>query len=236
MFDTQIPIYGIMILLSLLTNVVIVWIIYKKYNFTRDEIIGALVYENIGIIAGAKILTYFQTYKSYKEFDFWSLGFSSYGGVIGALFFLILFACQFKKSKKEMLFTFMPSIPFMYAIGKIGCFFAGCCYGIKYNGIGSVVYTHSLVAPNEVNLLPIQLIETISFTVIFLYMMNETLKNRFRWKTLGISFILCGFTKFLLDYLRMSHQNIWISSSQIISMMFIGLGLYINTKLGRKKM
>ena len=65
MFDTKISLYTLMILLSLFVNVVVVMIIYKKYNFTRDEIIGALVYENVGIIFGAKILTYIINYRVY---------------------------------------------------------------------------------------------------------------------------------------------------------------------------
>ena len=81
MFNTQIPLYGIMILSSLIANVIIVMLIYKRFNFSKDEIIGALVYENIGIIFGAKLLTYIQHFKEYDNFNLLQLGFTSYGGV-----------------------------------------------------------------------------------------------------------------------------------------------------------
>lgn len=230
MINTKFSLYPTMILLSLLANIIIVILIYKKNNFTKDEIIGALVYENMGIIFGAKLLTYIQNYKTYGNFNFLSLGLSSYGALIGAILCLIIFGLQFKKPIKDMLFTFMPSIPLMYAIGKIGCFLVGCCYGIEYNGIGSISYKYSQVAPNHIHLFPVQIIETITFTIIFIYMIKKILKNKFNWKTLGISFLLSGIAKFILDYFRMSHANTLISLNQIISIIFIVIGIVMYIK------
>lgn len=240
MFNNDFPIYSLMILLSLIANVVVVFIIHKKFSFTKDQIIGALVYENIGIIVGAKVLTYIHHYQQYGTFDFLSLGLSSYGGVIGAIICLIIFGFQFKKPIKDMLFTFMPSIPLMYAIGKIGCFIAGCCHGIEYNGWGNVVYNYSLVAPEHTHLFPVQIVESIFFILIFVYMINRIMKNKFNWSTLGISFILCGASKFALDFLRISHTDIIISLNQIISLVFILIGVVIfiknkNHKVGDNK-
>lgn len=227
MFNINIPFYGIMILFSLLINIIVVMFIYKKYNFTRDEIIGALVYENMGIILGAKLLTYIENYSINSNFDFLSLGLSSYGACIGALLSLIIFGIQFKKSLKDMFFTFTPSIPLMYAIGKIGCFLVGCCYGIKYNGIGSIMYKYSKIAPNYIKLFPVQILETIVFLLIFIYLINRIIRNKFNWKTVGICFIISGFSKFILDYFRFSHANIFLSLNQIISIIFMLIGCII---------
>jgi len=227
MFDTRVPVYGIMILLALATNIIVVMLIYKKYEFSKNEIIGALVYENIGIILGAQIFTFFANYQLYEEFDLLSLGLSAYGAVIGAIICLMLFALQFKRSVKDMLFIFMPSIPLMYAIGKIGCFLAGCCVGIEYDGWGSIVYNYSAAALAGVRLFPVQLAETIVFIFIFIYIFAESVKNKLNLKTLGLSFILCGFGKFILDYLRMSHSGELLSFSlnQTVSIIFIVIGI-----------
>lgn len=230
MINTKLSLYAIMILLSLLINIIIVIIIHKKFNFSSAEIIGALIYENIGIIFGAKILDYIQNYNQYDKFDFSNLGLSSYGAIIGAILCLLIFSFQFKKPLKDMLFTFMPSIPLMYAIGKIGCFLAGCCHGIEYNGIGSIIYKYSEIAPNYIHLFPVQLLEAIVFTLIFIYMINKNLKNKFNMRIVGISFILCGIAKFILDYFRMSHVDTILSLNQIISIVFILIGIYIVLK------
>ena len=100
----------------------------------------------------------------------------------------------------------------------------GCCHGIEYNGWGNVIYNHSFMANKHTHYFPVQLVETLVFTSIFIYMINRIMKNKFNWKTLGISFILCGVSKFLLDYLRISHVNIMISSNQVISIVFVIIG------------
>lgn len=183
------------------------------------------MYENVGIVVGAKVLTFLQNYNFYGKFDFLWLGLSSYGGVIGAIICLVIFSLQFKKSFKDILFIFMPSIPLMYAIGKIGCFCVGCCYGIQYNGLGHVTYKYSLAAPNNVSLFPVQLLETLVFLLIFLYMISSILKDKFNYKILGVSFILCGVVKFGLDFLRASHIGGVLSLNQIISLVFVVLGV-----------
>ena len=229
MFDTKIPLYSIMILLSLIVNVIIVLLIYKKTKFTKDEVIGALVYENIGIIVGAKLFSYIHNYQQYGEFDFLSLGLSAYGGVIGAIICLAIFGLQFKKPAKEMLLIFAPSIPLIYAIGKIGCFFAGCCHGKEYTGWGSIVYKYAENGSEYTQLFPVQLIETILFTIIFIYIINKIMKNKFNLKVVGITCILCGGGKFILDYFRMSHVG-GLSLNQIVSIFFIIIGIILIIK------
>ncbi len=237
MFNTKIPFYSIMILLSLVANIIVVSYISKKYVFTKKEIICLLLYENVGIIGGAKILTFLHNYKQLNgQFDFLSLGLSSYGAVIGALVFIALFSWQFNKSLKELLYIFMPSIPLMYGIGKIGCFIAGCCYGIEYSGIGSIIYNYSKSAPEHTHLFPVQIVESIFFVAIFTYMMIKHKKNQFDLLTIGISFILCGVIKFALEFLRASHIGQILSSTQIISIVFtiIGAGIILHMKNKKK--
>ena len=231
MFNTKIPVYSLLIFVALLSNLIIVYILSKKYDYTKNEIIGLLLYENVGIIGGAKILSFLQNYSQFNgEFNFIKLGLSSYGAVIGVLLFLLLFCFQFKKSLKELLYIFMPSLPLMYAIGKIGCFLVGCCHGIEYNGIFKVVYNFSDSVSSDISLFPIQIVETIVFLFVFIYMFVKHLNKHFTLKTLGISFISCGLAKFLLDFLRMSHKNIILSLNQYISIVFIIIGIVIYLK------
>ncbi len=227
MFNVKISFYSIAILLALISNIIAIACLYKKYNYSSKEIICLLLYENVGIIGGAKILSYLLSYSKLKnEFNFISLGLTSYGAVFGALLFIILFCLQFKKSIKETLFIFITPMPLMYGIGKIGCFLAGCCYGIKYNGIFKIMYKYSSSAPNNVYLFPVQLLESIVFIIIFIYLIIQHKKNKFNLKSLGIAFILCGFSKFILDYLRMSHTKLF-SFNQIVSLIFVIIGIWI---------
>lgn len=167
-----IPFYSIAIFLALISNIIFVFINSQKYkNFNNREIIGLLIYVNVGIIFGAKILSYILSYEKLGgKFNFINLGLTSYGAVIGAILFSVLFAYQFKKTLNETINLFLPSIPLMHSIGKLGCFLVGCCYGIEYNGFGKIIYKYSSEAPNNIYLFPVQLAESILFFFnIYLY-------------------------------------------------------------------
>jgi prolipoprotein diacylglyceryltransferase len=219
MLNTTFPFYMTAILLSLVANIFVVNVAAKRYRFTRDELIGALCYENAGIILGAMALSYLH--------DPETVGLSAYGAVIGAILCLLAFGLQFKKTVGQMLFAFMPSIPVMYAIGKLGCFMVGCCHGVEYNGWGSVAYPYTHIGLENARFFPVQLAETLVFTGIFIYMMRKIMQNRLDTRCLGVSFVLCGGAKFALDYLRISHAGQVFSLNQIISIAFIAAGLLL---------
>ena len=234
MINTKIPIYGIAILISLITNIIIIINLIDKKKYTKDELIGLILYENIGIIFGSKFFTFLTNYNTYNgKFDFIKTGLSSYGAIIGAILFISLFAIQFKKSLKELLNIFIIPIPLMYAIGKVGCFLAGCCIGIPYNGIGHITYHYSTITSNNnIELFPIQIIETITFTLIFIHIIKIYSKNK---EIISNTFILCGISKFILDFFRMSHIENIISTNQIISIIFIFIGISISKKVHSTK-
>lgn len=227
MFNVNIPFYSLAIILALISNIIIVICLFRKYDYSLREIICLLLYENVGIIGGAKILSYLLSYNKLKsEFNFINLGLTSYGAIFGSLLFIILFCFQFKKSIKDTLFIFIPSIPLMYSIGKIGCFLAGCCYGIQYNGLFKIIYKYSKEAPNSVYLFPVQLIEAIVFFIIFIYLIIQHKRDRFDSKTLSIAFMVCGIAKYILDFFRMSHTKLF-SFNQIISVLFVIFGIFL---------
>ena len=218
-------VYPSMIVLSLIVNVIIVLIISRKFKYNVDELVSMLVIDNIGIIGGGILYTYIFS----KGF-----GFSSLGGVIGGLIMLYLYSLLVKKDYKYMLILFMPSIPLMYAIGKIGCFVAGCCYGIPYDGIGHIVYHSSEVALLNTNLFPIQIVETIIFLIIFIYIISRYYKNKFSIKLIMIEIIICGISKFLLDFLRYEHTIKLITSNQIMCLLLVIFSSIYLIRLNKK--
>ncbi len=115
----------------------------------------------------------------------------------------------------------------MYGIGKIGCFLAGCCYGIEYTGPLSISYKYSYSAPKEISLFPVQLLESIVFISIFWYIFIKIKKSKSNNSIIGQTFIICGIAKFLLDYLRMSHLGKMFTINQIVSVIFVLIGFYL---------
>lgn len=228
MINTKIPLYGILVLTGILSGLYIMYKNVKTLNYKKEENYGLILYILLGTLFGAKYFTLLTNFNKFKDnIDFKKIGLSSYGAIIGILILLIIFAKQYKKNFKELINNILPAIPLMYGISKIGCFLAGCCYGIKYNGPLSITYKYSLSAPKNISLLPIQIIETITFILIYLYISKKKKENK---NIIGITLLLCGLSKFLLDYLRMNHINKILTVNQIVSIPFIIIGLILYFK------
>ncbi len=65
-------------------------------------------------------------------------GFVFYGGLIGGIAGYFLGVKIARCGVKTFLNTFAFAIPYVHAFGRIGCFCAGCCYGIEYHGFLSI--------------------------------------------------------------------------------------------------
>ena len=236
MFDTKISVYGIFIIVSVLSGLYVFYKNAKILNLKKDKLTALMIYIILGLIFGAKYFTFFASpLKNYKNFDFIKIGFSSYGAIIGIILLLFLFSKQYKISFRDLIYVMLPSIPLMYGIGKIGCFLVGCCYGIEYEGPFSVTYNYSYPLIKGINLFPVQLLETIVFLGIFVYVFYKVKNNRPSNTIIGYTFIICGISKFLLDYLRMSHVNVIISINQVISILFILIGICLILQFYYKK-
>lgn len=163
-------------------------------------------------------------------------GSSTYmGGLIFALFFSILTTRMFGLN---FLFTFNLLIPFIlisHIFGRIGCFFAGCCFGKECVNnlfgvnfpIDSLPYTHY---GKEVSIHPTQLYEAFGLLLILIIVRN--MKNK-----IVPYLILYGFIRFLIEFYRNDPRGSFIttliSPSQLMSLIFIFVGflIYINKKL-----
>ena len=211
MFKTTIPIYAICIILSLILK--------------KEESLGLIIYIILGTIYGAKLFTII-TNLDKGVIKFQAAGLSSYGAVIGIIIMLLLFGIQFKKKISDLLYIVVTVIPLMYAIGKIGCFLVGCCYGVEYSGPFNVVYNYSLDAPKGIHLFPIQLVETIVFTIIYLIINRIDKKN----KRIYLTFIICAMSKFMLDFLRFRETSQILSINQIVSIIFFIIGIICYNK------
>ena len=82
------------------------------------------------ILVSIKQIDCSQVFKSLESFNsFFSSGFVFYGGLLGG-FFALFFVYKIHKIEIDSyLKVLAPCISFAHAFGRIGCSFAGCCYG-----------------------------------------------------------------------------------------------------------
>lgn len=123
-----------------------------------------------------------------------------YGGLIGGIAFLplgMLFSGE--KRLASMANAYVPAIPLGHGIGRVGCLFAGCCYGLPYAGVGAVRLEEAGI-PYPV--FPIQLVEA-GLNFCLSYALARMSRKKPRGLCLLCVYLLCyGVERFVLEFFR----------------------------------
>jgi phosphatidylglycerol:prolipoprotein diacylglycerol transferase len=103
-------------------------------GLSENEFWAAMWTLLVGAVVGAKVLFVALGWEHYArgELRLWAdfrVGFVFFGGLAGALVAGAGFAVARKKSFVRGADYFAVAIPLGHALGRIGCFFAGCCHG-----------------------------------------------------------------------------------------------------------
>ena len=136
-----------------------------------------------------------------------------YGGLIGGFLAVLAYICKRKIDFRDITDILVPAILHFHAIGRLGCFFAGCCYGCESTW---------MIAIN--GLIPVQLMET-GFNILVLAALLITRPERKRPGTLLPIYAMayaCG--RFLLEFMRGDASRgsfLIFSTSQWISLLIL---------------
>ncbi|HHU71369.1 MAG TPA: prolipoprotein diacylglyceryl transferase [Clostridiales bacterium] len=249
-FGKTIAMYGLMITIGIFIGVILALFRSKKHDISKDDIIFSSCYGGIGLIIGAKLLYIITIIPIFVEsFDLiisditlllhsLSAGFVFYGGLIGAAVGYYLYCKKYNIDFPKLIDLIAPSIPIIHGIGRIGCFFAGCCYGMAYDGPFHIVFKNSTVAPNGVPLFPIQLVESILNISAGVMILIYTRKPRRQGQAIGIYIIYYSIMRFVLEFFRGDAARgiaLNISTSQWISILLLPIGFYMFLRVKPKK-
>ena len=160
----------------------------------------------------------------------WGFGFTFYGWLTGCIVFYWIYG-KFCQIKPVLLFDlFLPSFSLAQAIGRIGCFCGGCCYGLPSDCFGVRFPSGSFPYQKYGNtpLIPVQLMESVYLLLVFTILFWKIpFRKRAAWYL-----ILMPAGRFLLEFLRGdSRGNIfgidWLSPAQLISSVFFVAGIVL---------
>lgn len=117
-----------------------------------------------------------------------------YGGFVGAALFGCLFIKWRKQSILRVFDLFVPYVALAQAIGRIGCFFNGCCYG-KPSEFGIYFSVHDDI------LFPSQLLDSLTLLLIFVFL--KLLSARSKKGEVFCSYLmLASLQRFLMEFAR----------------------------------
>lgn len=208
------PTYGLLVAIGVLTGL---WISVRN---SQKEGINPDDAWNFGIlvvfcgIVGAKILYIINDWSYYAAHpsELISFGTLQAGGVFSGGLIAAFVAAVWYIRKRHMppLATcdaFAPGLALGHAIGRLGCFAAGCCYGKPTQHFWGVTFTNPIAnanssTPLNVPLEPTQLFESAVELANFFILMWLFRRKKFDGQVFGAYLILYGVARFFLEFIR----------------------------------
>ena len=214
LFQKSIPSYWLCSVLGILICLIFALSRCKKFApLGQVDVTNGGALAIIGAIIGARVL-YVITISPIliRNIDVlmsdWSLtyqvlsnGLVFYGGLFGALLALYLYGRHYRLDMKAYFDFFAPIFPLFHIFGRIGCFLTGCCYGVECPGFG-VKYHVSEIAPNGVELFPVQLLGSALNLVLFIVVLSYEKRHHLQGKALDVYLLSYSVLRFLLEFLR----------------------------------
>ncbi|MEG1754771.1 MAG: prolipoprotein diacylglyceryl transferase [Clostridia bacterium] len=233
-FGLQIPMFGIMMMCGMLAAFILLWYTKRYIRFTEDQVLTAALWAIILGFLGAKILFWIVEIDQIIASPHYMLetlrtGFVFYGSLIGGVLGLLIYS----RLKKLPFFAFFdllcPSLVLAQAFGRIGCFFAGCCYGSPSDAWCAVTYPIGSAAPSGIGLLPTQLFES-AFLFMLTVVLVQIMKRKKTFGTVtGWYLLLYGVWRFIIEFFRSDDRGAIgaLSTSQFIGIFIIFAGITI---------
>ena len=162
----QIHVYGLMTTLALGLPMFLAHRWGKQDGMPKDFVLDLVLMCFGGTILGARAEYVRANWSQFSDnlpaiFDLRSGGQVFYGGLVTVVALLMLYSWRKKIHPLLLLDLMVPCLALGQAIGRLGCLFAGCCYGAPTDLPWAITFTNpDSVAPLNVALHPTQLYET----------------------------------------------------------------------------
>jgi len=208
------PTYGLLVAAAFLTALWIAGKLGRMQGLSKDAIMNLGIYCALAGIVGAKLFMialdpYYRknpaqifTLSTLQSAGIW------YGGFIVALVFSFFYmrsqGLPFLKTSD----VFAPGLAIGHAIGRLGCFAAGCCYGKPTSLPWAVTFTSPDAngAPLGVPLHPTQIYEAIVESLICVVLYQMAKRTHKDGAIISLYLILSAIARFLVEFVR-SHDE-----------------------------
>jgi phosphatidylglycerol:prolipoprotein diacylglycerol transferase len=212
------PTYGVMVALAFLAGLAITVKLARRSKLNAELITNLAVYVALAGMLGAKILMIIFDWRHYASDpgDIFSLTTLQAAGVFqGGLILALVTAVLYMRSQQLPLLTtsdaFAPGLALGHAIGKVGCFAAGCCWGtqcdlpwaVKFHDPAAYALTG---VPLEIALHPAQLYESGSEALVFGFLYWRFGRAHAPGEIIGLYLVTSSILRFGIEFTRNHEQ------------------------------
>lgn len=234
--------YGALVAIAFFVGML--WVKYEARRVGADpeKALDLLFYIIIAAIVGSRVLHILVAdldrflANPLILFKFWEGGLVFYGGFLASLAVGFWFVWKHRLPALLYCDIFTLPLPLGHAIGRIGCFFAGCCHGRPTPGHPwyAVVFPDVArsSAPAGIPLYPTQLMESAGEFSIFLLLLLVRSRKRFDGQIFATYLMAYAVLRSTIETFRGDIErgfviDPWLSTSQFISIMIFSVGLVL---------
>jgi len=151
------------------------------------------------------VLIHFAYYRTHPAeiFKIWQGGLVFSGGLVAVMGVMIWYAARHHLSFWTVGDLWAPGVTVGQAVGRIGCFMAGCCYGRPTDLLWGVVFNQpQSLAPLHIPLHPTQLYAALCGFVIFVILLLLGARKKFEGQIFVWFLILHSTARLLIERFR----------------------------------
>jgi len=235
------PTYGILIALAFLVGLFVTIRLARQVHLPEEKITNLVIYCALAGLVGAKLLMFLFDWRVYwnRPSEIFSLSTLMaagvyQGGFVLAVIVAILYMTRNGLPILETCDVFSPGIAIAHAIGRLGCFAAGCCWGLETHVPWAVTFTNPDAkeisgTPLNVPLHPTQLYESAANALIFVFLYWRFRRTHFAGEIFGWYLMLYSTARFIIEFFRFHEQGLHagFSITQWISLGTLAAGAWL---------
>ena len=165
-----------------------------------------------------------------------------YGGLIAAILVSIWYMRRHHMPVWLTCDVFAPGVALGHAIGRVGCLFAGCCFGRPTSLPWGIVFHDPFAAsyvgtPLGVHLHPTQLYEAgAELFILAILLLSERRGRYFAGRTFFFYVFLYGVSRFIIEFFRGDERGTLagLSTSQFVSVVLVPVAVVMLLRLARR--
>ncbi|MCF8114161.1 MAG: prolipoprotein diacylglyceryl transferase [Desulfotignum sp.] len=180
----------------------------RFYDIKPDDVSDLFFVILVSGILGARLLYVLINFEQFESnlldiFKIWNGGLVFFGGFIAAVAGSVVVLKIKKLPFLKTADTIAPGAALGHGIGRLGCFFAGCCYGRQCDLPFAVRFTHpDSLAPLHVFLHPTQIYMAVANLVLFFILIGLQRHKRFHGMVFLSYIILYSGFRFIIEFFR----------------------------------
>jgi phosphatidylglycerol---prolipoprotein diacylglyceryl transferase len=239
--------YGVLLAIGFILALWLTARLAARDGLPKQRIYDLGLYVLAASLIGSKLLMIVTEWNDYGgdwhrmlSLDFLRSGGVFYGGLLAAVIASIVLMRLWHLPWPKTADAFAPGIALGHAIGRLGCFSAGCCWGkptASWIGVHFSEKANELTGvPIDSALIPTQLIEAVANLLIFAFLMWLTRRRKFEGQVIYAYLMIYAVTRFTVEFWRDDPRGalFGISTSQFIAIPLFIFGL-VMTLIQRKR-